>query len=149
MIQPANDVLLEKVYSVKGGNFLKAGEVSSKIKKVLKEIGIPDEKIRRLSIASFEAEMNVVCYAKIGIMLLSINHHKIKLTVEDVGNGIEDIALAMQEGYSTATEEIREMGFGAGMGLPNIKKNVDDFHIESTAGKGTRLEISITLKNLM
>jgi anti-sigma regulatory factor (Ser/Thr protein kinase) len=148
MIQPANDVLLEKAYSIKGGNFLKAGEVSSKIKKVLKEIGIPNETIRRLSVASFEAEMNVVCYAKIGIMLLSINHHKIKLTIEDVGNGIEDIALAMQEGYSTATEEIREMGFGAGMGLPNIKRNVDIFNIESTVGKGTRLEMIVTIKSL-
>lgn len=148
MIQPANNVLLEKIYSIRGGNFLKAGEVSSKIKKVLKEIGIPDEIVRRLSIASFEAEMNVVCYAKIGIVRLSINHQKINLTVEDVGNGIKDITLAMQEGYSTATEEIREMGFGAGMGLPNIKRNVDIFNLESTVGKGTRLEMIVAIKSL-
>jgi anti-sigma regulatory factor (Ser/Thr protein kinase) len=148
MIQPANNVLLEKIYSIRGGNFLKAGEVSSKIKKLLKEIGLPDEIVRRLSIASFEAEMNVVCYAKIGIVRLSINQQKINLTVEDIGNGIEDIALAMQEGYSTATEAIREMGFGAGMGLPNIKRNVDIFNIESTVGRGTRLEMIVTIKSL-
>ncbi len=96
-----------------------------------------------MAIAAYEAEMNMVMYAKRGVMTLRIEPMKVEISVEDEGPGIEDIELAMQEGYSTASPEIREMGFGAGMGLPNIKKNSDEFSIASTVGKGTQLSIRI------
>jgi anti-sigma regulatory factor (Ser/Thr protein kinase) len=101
-----------------------------------------------MAIASFEAEINVVCYAESGTFNLTITPDTLKVVVEDVGQGIADIELAMKEGYSTATDAIREMGFGAGMGLPNIKKNVDRVAVESRVGKGTRLEMVIEMKDL-
>jgi serine/threonine-protein kinase RsbT len=141
-------ILLEKTYTLQGGDFIRAGEISSSIKKILKEIGIDSQIIRRMAIASFEAEINVVCYAERGTFNLTITPDTLKVVVQDVGRGIADIELAMKEGYSTATEQIREMGFGAGMGLPNIKKNVDRLAIDSLVGKGTRLEMVIDMKNL-
>jgi anti-sigma regulatory factor (Ser/Thr protein kinase) len=141
-------ILLEKTYTLQGGDFIRAGEISSSIKKILKEIGIDSQIIRRMAIASFEAEINVVCYAERGTFNLTITPDTLKVVVQDVGQGIADIELAMKEGYSTATEQIREMGFGAGMGLPNIKKNVDRLAIDSLFGKGTRLEMVIDMKNL-
>jgi serine/threonine-protein kinase RsbT len=143
-----NTILLEKTYTLQGGDFIRAGEISSSIKKILKEIGIDSQIIRRMAIASFEAEINVVCYAERGTFNLTITPDTLKVVVQDVGRGIADIELAMKEGYSTATEQIREMGFGAGMGLPNIKKNVDRLAIDSLVGKGTRLEMVIDMKNL-
>jgi serine/threonine-protein kinase RsbT len=143
-----NTILLEKTYTLQGGDFMRAGEISSSIKKTLKEIGIDSHIIRRMAIASFEAEINVVCYAESGTFNLTITPETLSVVVEDVGQGIADIELAMKEGYSTATEQIREMGFGAGMGLPNIKKNVDRFAIDSTVGQGTRLEMVIAMKDL-
>ena len=143
-----NTILLEKTYALQGGDFMRAGEVSSSIKKTLKEIGIDSQIIRRMAIASFEAEINVVCYAEQGTFNLTITPDTLKVVVQDVGQGIADIELAMKEGYSTATEAIREMGFGAGMGLPNIKKNVDRLAIDSMVGKGTRLEMVIEMKDL-
>lgn len=143
-----NTILLEKTYTLQGGDFIRAGEISSSIKKILKEIGIDSQIIRRMAIASFEAEINVVCYAERGTFNLTITPDTLKVVVQDVGQGIADIELAMKEGYSTATEQIREMGFGAGMGLPNIKKNVDRLAIDSMVGKGTRLEMVIDMKNL-
>ena len=115
------------------------------IKGILKEIGIHPSLIRRAAIASYEAEMNVVLYANKGMMELRITPKDIRVMVEDEGPGIPDIELAMREGYSTASDEIREMGFGAGMGLSNIKKNADDFIIRSLVGKGTTLEIMFRL----
>ena len=141
-------ILLEKTYTLQGGDFIRAGEISSSIKKILKEIGIDSQIIRRMAIASFEAEINVVCYAERGTFNLTITPDTLKVVVQDVGRGIADIELAMKEGYPTATEQIREMGFGAGMGLPNIKKNVDRLVIDSKVGKGTRLEMVIDMKNL-
>jgi len=143
-----NTILLEQTYTLQGGDFMRAGEISSSIKKTLKEIGIDSHIIRRMAIASFEAEINVVCYAERGTFNLTITPDTLKVVVQDVGRGIADIELAMKEGYSTATEQIREMGFGAGMGLPNIKKNVDRLAIDSMVGKGTRLEMVINMKNL-
>jgi len=143
-----NTILLEQTYTLQGGDFMRAGEISSSIKKTLKEIGIDSHIIRRMAIASFEAEINVVCYAERGTFNLTITPDTLKVVVQDVGRGIADIELAMKEGYSTATEQIREMGFGAGMGLPNIKKNVDRLAIDSLVGKGTRLEMVINMKNL-
>ncbi len=124
---------------------MNAGKASSAIKAVLKDIGVPPATIRRLAIAAYEAEMNVVLYARRGTMELRVSPHDVLITVTDEGPGIPDIELAMQEGYSTASDEIRAMGFGAGMGLPNIKKNSDDFRITSEVGRGTRLEIKVRL----
>ena len=138
-----DEPLLEQEFSVEGGDFIHAGEVSSKIKKILNDIGVSPEVIRRTAIATYEAEMNVVCYAKHGKFYLAITPDQISIVIEDEGQGIKDIDLAMKEGFSTASEEIREMGFGAGMGLPNIKKNVDDLNITSVVGDGTRVEMVI------
>ncbi len=130
-------------FTVKGGDFVNAGEVSCKVRNILKEIGINSNIIRRAAIVAYEAEMNVVMYAREGTLSFEVTPDRIKLVMEDKGEGIADIELAMQEGYSTATDEIREMGFGAGMGLPNIKKNSDDFKLSSVVGEGTRLEAII------
>ena len=127
---------------VKGWDFAKAGEASCEIKNLLKEIGIPQDVIRRVAIASYEAEMNIVMYAKRGKMRCVVNPHKVNIIFDDEGPGIEDIDLALQEGFSTATPEMREMGFGAGMGLPNIKRNSDSFQISSVVGKGTHIKLS-------
>jgi serine/threonine-protein kinase RsbT len=132
-------------FDVIGADFLNAGKASTRIKAILREIGIKPPVIRRMAIASYEAEMNVVLYARKGVMELKVTPKDIRLQVEDEGQGIPDVELAMQEGYSTASDEIREMGFGAGMGLPNIKKNADHFFISSVLGTGTTLEITIGL----
>ena len=138
-----DEPLLKQEFKIEGGDFIHAGEVSSKIKRILKDIGISQEVIRRTAIATYEAEMNVVCHARRGIFRLAIAPDRLIIVVEDEGKGIEDIELAMQEGFSTASEEVREMGFGAGMGLPNIKKNMDDLNVTSEVDKGTRVEMSI------
>ncbi len=140
-----SEVLFQQEFTIRGGDFLNAGESSCKIRNTLREIGIDSDIIRRIAIAAYEAEMNVVMYAESGIMSINVYREKILLTIDDKGPGIEDIDLAMQPGYSTATEEMREMGFGAGMGLPNMKKNADRFTIKSKVGEGTRLEIRILL----
>jgi serine/threonine-protein kinase RsbT len=130
-----------RTFDITGGDFSKAGNVSTRIKDILKEIGIESSIIRRAAIASYEAEMNAVMYAHKAAITLILNPKLVELRIDDQGPGIPDIGLAMQEGYSTATQEMREMGFGAGMGLPNIKKNADKFEISSTLGKGTHLDI--------
>jgi len=137
------EFLLEKRFSIEGGDFIHAGEVSSAIKKILKDIGIRSEIVRRASIAAYEAEINVVCYARKGEVTFRVTQQCLQLLFKDEGQGIVDIELAMQEGYSTATEAIREMGFGAGMGLSNIKKNVDRLKIDSEVGIGTCVEMII------
>jgi anti-sigma regulatory factor (Ser/Thr protein kinase) len=137
----------ETVYSqsfeIKGGDFVNAGTVSVKIKRILKDIGVKPEVVYRVSICCYEAEMNVIMYAYHGILDFSITPEEISVELKDEGPGIENIQLAMKEGYSTATDEMREMGFGAGMGLPNIKKNSDEFRIESGVNKGTNLYFKI------
>jgi serine/threonine-protein kinase RsbT len=138
-----DEPLFEKSFNVSGGDFVNAGEVASKVKKILQDLGVSNKVIRRATIAIYEAEMNVVWYARQGTLTLSVTPELLHIKVTDEGNGIEDIGLAMQEGYSTASEEIREMGFGAGMGLPNIKKNSDEFYIASVVGQGTVLDITI------
>lgn len=143
----AHDALLQKEFTINGGDFVNAGEPSCTIRNTLREIGIDSDVVRRMAIAAYEAEMNVVMYARQGSMRLSVCRDEILLTVEDQGPGIADIQMAMQPGYSTATQEMREMGFGAGMGLPNIKKNADVFNLSSQIGQGTRLEIMIRLNS--
>ncbi len=137
------EIIFREDFPIEGGNFIKAGEASCKIRQILKQIGIDSGIIRRIGISAYEAEMNVVMYARRGWLRLSVTPQTVTLIVEDEGQGIPDIEQAMQPGFSTATPEMREMGFGAGMGLPNIKKNSDDFKITSTVGQGTRLEIKI------
>lgn len=137
--------VFKQTFKIQGGNIYNAGKASTEIKTILKQLGINTSVIRRVAIASYEAEMNVVMYARAAIMTLEVTPFSIKITVDDEGPGIPDIEMAMQEGYSTATPEMREMGFGAGMGLPNIKKNADILKIESNAGKGTKLFIEINI----
>lgn len=138
-----DEVLFFQEFSIMGKDFSNAGSVSTEIKSILKEIGFDPVIIRRAAIASYEAEMNVVMYADRAVVRLSATPNEIRIEFEDAGQGIADINLAMQEGYSTATSEMREMGFGAGMGLPNIKRNADEFEIDSDVGRGTRLGIII------
>jgi anti-sigma regulatory factor (Ser/Thr protein kinase) len=136
------DASFQQDFLIKGGDFAGAGKVSCEIKNLLKELGLSSQIVRRVAIAAYEAEMNVIMYAWEGRFDLLITPQKIRIIVEDQGPGIENIDLAMREGYSTATEEMRELGFGAGMGLPNIKKNSDRFLITSEPDRGTRLEMT-------
>jgi len=130
-------------FPVKGGDFAKAGAVACLIKELLKDMGLDPKTVRRAAIAAYEAEMNVIMYAWEARVDLAVSPQEVRITVDDRGPGIADIELAMTEGYSTATTEMRELGFGAGMGLPNIKRNSDDLRVDSQTGRGTRLEIII------
>ena len=137
------DRTLRQEFEVKGGDFAHAGAVSCRIKNLLKELGLQAPVVRRVAIATYEAEMNVIMYAGQGRVDLAVTPEEVRIVVADQGPGIPDIDLAMREGYSTATAEMRALGFGAGMGLPNIKKNADSLDISSDVGRGTRLEIII------
>jgi len=139
--------LLRESYEIQGRNFDKAGEVSGEIKMLLRELGIDAACLRRLVIVAFEAEMNVVMYARRGTMTLILSEKDLCLEVSDEGPGIPDVEMALQEGYSTASDEMREMGFGFGMGLPNMKKNSDEFRIETEVGKGTSVFSRIWLNS--
>ncbi len=137
----------EGVFFLTGKDFTNAGAASSSLKGVLEKRGVPQDIIRRTAIAAFEAEMNVIIYAVAGMMKYRISNTEISVTIQDMGQGIPNIDLAMTEGYSTAPDYIREMGFGSGMGLPNIKKSTDHFVINSMVGEGTTLEFTIRLAN--
>lgn len=128
-------------FEVEGGNFTKAGYASSQVKKMLKQLNIDQQLIKKVVVALYEAEVNIVAHAFEGNIEISIDHEKILMVLTDRGPGIENIELAMQEGYSTASQKVREMGFGAGMGLANIKKNTDEMVIETEVGKGTTLKL--------
>ncbi|WP_058485119.1 ATP-binding protein [Defluviitalea phaphyphila] len=130
-------------FEVDGDEFILAGEASSQVKKILKQLGVSSEIIRRIAIAMYEAEINMVIHANGGKIEVEITPKKVYIVLKDTGPGIPDIDLAMQEGYSTASEEVRELGFGAGMGLPNMKKYSDDLKITSEVGKGTTVEITV------
>ncbi len=132
-------------FDIEGGNFSKAGTASSEIKKVLKQLNIDYALIKRVVVAAYEAEVNVVAHADKGKILFDVDTTYVKIRVEDEGPGIPDIEKAMQEGFSTASAKVREMGFGAGMGLPNIKKNADKLTVTSEIRKGTQLEILFNL----
>ncbi|WP_297098998.1 ATP-binding protein [uncultured Draconibacterium sp.] len=126
-------------FDIASGDFSKAGRASSRIKKMLKQLQVDPKVIKRIVVAIYEAEVNVVAHSVGGKMLAEIDGTGITVVVQDNGPGIEDIEKAMQEGYSTATKAVRNMGFGAGMGLPNINRNTDEFTIESEVGEGTVL----------
>ncbi|MCL6638134.1 MAG: ATP-binding protein [Firmicutes bacterium] len=133
-------------FNVTGMDFTTAGEAAAKIKTTLQQIGIAPGIIRRTVVVAYEAELNIVIHAYKGTLKSFIAPDSIEMVAEDEGPGILDIALAMQEGYSTAPEHIRQMGFGAGMGLPNIQKCADELDIRSEVGKGTRLKAVIYYK---
>jgi serine/threonine-protein kinase RsbT len=137
--------LLRKTYQIRGRDFDKAGETATEIKQILKELDIDAGLIHRTVIIAFEAEMNVVMYASEGVVTFVLTDEEIRLEIADKGPGIEDLEMALTEGYSTATDEMREMGFGFGMGLPNIRKNSDDFRIASEVGTGTTVSTMIRL----
>ena len=134
-------------YHIDGGDFVNAGNASSAVKRVLKQLDIPAKMIKRVVIALYETEVNVVAHASKGEIEVVIEAEKITITVQDSGPGIPDIDKAMKEGYTTASKEVREMGFGAGMGLPNIKRNSDALHIESSPGEGTLVRITNELRD--
>ncbi|VBB45811.1 Signal Transduction Protein With CBS Domains [uncultured Paludibacter sp.] len=130
-------------FDIQGGDFSAAGKASSEVKKILKELNISPIIIRRVAVALYEAEVNVVAHAYQGKMTADIDSNRIKVQIKDEGPGISNISKAMEEGFSTASDEVRQMGFGAGMGLPNIKRNADKMELTSTLGVGTTLEIMV------
>lgn len=138
-----NANVLRYHFDVDGNDFSSAGIASVKVKKILRDIGFESDVIRRVSIAMYEAEINMVIHAGGGTADVEVSDDKIVLVLSDNGPGIADINLAMSEGYSTAPDNIRALGFGAGMGLPNIKRYSDDLKIESELGKGTTLTITV------
>lgn len=132
---------MDFTYNIDGGDFTHAGQASSHLKRILKSLNLDSNLIRRTVVALYEAEVNVVAHAWSGVILVDIQPEKISILVRDTGPGIIDVDLAMQKGYSTASAAVREMGFGAGMGLPNIKDNTDFMDIRSIPGKGIELHI--------
>lgn len=130
-------------YSIVEGDFVNAGAASSAVKKTLKQLNLSPVVIKRVVVALYEAEVNAIAHAYGGTIYVDIDSEKIFMKVEDRGPGIPDLELAMQEGYSTARPEVRDMGFGAGMGLPNIKKNVDKLVVNTKVGEGTTVEMEV------
>ena len=130
-------------FDIDGDNFTSAGEASVKIKKLLREMGFSPDTIRRVSVAMYEGEINMVIHANGGSADVDVYNDKIEIILADRGPGIPNIELAMQEGYSTAPDNIRSLGFGAGMGLPNMKRYTDDMRIESALGVGTTIYMTV------
>ena len=130
-------MIIKETYPVAANDMSVAGDVSANIKRQMKRLGVPSTIMRRVSVCTYEAEINLVIHSDGGEIDFEISEDQIRVHVRDVGPGIPDIDKAMTEGYSTASSEVRNMGFGAGMGLPNMKRNSDDFSISSEVGKGT------------
>jgi serine/threonine-protein kinase RsbT len=133
-------------YLIEGGDFVRAGHASSDVKKILNQLNIDPVIVRRIAVAMYEGEVNVVAHAYRGVIKVKINPERIIVTIRDEGPGIADIDRAMQEGYSTASDKVREMGFGAGMGLSNMKRNSDQLLINSEINKGTVVEMTTFMK---
>ncbi len=133
--------ILKESFNIKGNDFIHAGEAAIRVKNLLKSLNISPDVIRRIAICGYEGEMNVVMHGEGGVLDFEIDDEKVVLDISDKGPGIEDIDLAMQKGFSTASDEDREMGFGAGMGLPNMEKNADRIIVESGNEKGTRVRM--------
>lgn len=130
-------------FDVVGNNFATAGSASNEVKNILKKLGIGPEAIRKVAVAMYEGEINMVIHAGGGRAVVDIYSDKIKIVLRDTGGGIPDIEMAMKAGYTTAPESIRNLGFGAGMGLPNMKRFSDEFNIESEVGEGTTITIVV------
>lgn len=130
-------------YEVPGDDFTRAGEASADLKAKLKKLGMPSDAVRRTAIALYEGEINLAIHAGGGHITVDVAPDTVDMVLEDKGPGIKNIELAMSEGYSTAPDEVRSLGFGAGMGLPNMKKYSDDFAIQSTVGVGTRVDMRV------
>jgi anti-sigma regulatory factor (Ser/Thr protein kinase) len=137
--------ILKFEYTVDGKDFTRAGEASSALKRDLKKIGVNPDVVRRIAIAMYEGEINMVIHADGGIITVLIYEDKIEMILKDQGPGIKDIELAMKEGYSTALENIRSLGFGAGMGLPNMKKYTDEMKIDTILDVGTTIYMTVYL----
>ena len=137
---------LKKEFLIKSRDFIRAGEASIAVQTLLKSMQFDPNLIRRIAICGYEGEMNAVMHGGEATMTVEIDPEKIILEIIDTGDGIENIELAMTPGFSTASDEVREMGFGAGMGLPNMKKNSDDIHVESEKGNGTKVRMIFFLE---
>ena len=137
---------LKWTYEVDGSDFTRAGDASSNVKKKLRALGVPSDVIRKVSIALYEGEINMVIHANGGVIDVEMSPDRITMVLKDTGKGIPDIDKAMQAGYSTAADEVRSLGFGAGMGLPNMKKNTDEMRIESTFGVGTTVYMTVYIQ---
>ena len=133
-------------FQVEKGNFVTAGEASATMKRTLKRLGVSAGVLRRLAVATYEVELNLIIHSMGGTLSLLADDQYIYVVSQDVGPGIADIEMAMTEGYSTAPADVRNLGFGAGMGLPNMKRNADDFSIESTPGVGTTIRMAFKLE---
>jgi anti-sigma regulatory factor (Ser/Thr protein kinase) len=133
-------------FTIEGGDFTRAGHASSEVKKILKQLDVDPVLIKRIVVAMYEAEVNIVAHAYRGEIDVAIDIDKVVVRLSDEGPGIADIGKAMKAGFSTASQKVREMGFGAGMGLPNIKKNSDILDIKTEMNKGTLVEITTFLK---
>ncbi|WP_312643945.1 anti-sigma regulatory factor [Hydrogenoanaerobacterium sp.] len=134
-------------YTVPGDDFTRAGEASSSIKKALKQIGLAPDIIRKVAIAVYEGEINMVIHAHGGEITVDISSDEIRMILTDTGPGIPDVDLAMREGWSTAPDDVRSLGFGAGMGLPNMKNYTDEMIVESTVGVGTTVKMRVFIKS--
>ena len=133
-------------FVVDGEDFTSAGQASVQVKKNLRKLGIPPEVIRKISIAMYEGEINMVIHAGGGEAFVEVNPDRVEILLVDNGPGIADVEKAMQEGWSTAPDNVRSLGFGAGMGLPNIKKYTDEMIIETEVGKGTTIKLKVFVK---
>ncbi|MBE5777652.1 MAG: anti-sigma regulatory factor [Clostridiales bacterium] len=137
--------MIKETFPVEAGNMTAAGDVSARIKRQMKQVGIPASVVRRVSVGTYEAEINLVIHSLGGHIDFEINEEQVVIRVVDRGPGIPDLKKAMTEGWSTASNEVRNMGFGAGMGLPNMKRNADEFSIESTVGVGTDITMAFNI----
>ena len=134
-------IIMHFEYQVEGGDFTNAGTTSSVVKKMMKQLGVEPSIVKRTVVALYEAEVNIVAHAYRGTISVDLEENMVSIKLEDEGPGIPDIERAMEKGYSTASPEVREMGFGAGMGLPNMQSNSDKLVVNSVVGKGTTVEI--------
>ncbi len=139
------EALIHASYPVASADYVSAGRASADIKKRLKQLGVGGDVLRRVAVASYEVELNLVIHSMGGHLDLDVYPDQVVLVSADIGPGIPDLSLAMREGWSTANEEARSLGFGAGMGLPNMKRNADDFNIQSEVGKGTTITMGFKL----
>jgi anti-sigma regulatory factor (Ser/Thr protein kinase) len=139
--------MIKLKYDIEGGNFTRAGYASSQVKRTLQQLNVDQKLVKKVVVALYEAEVNIVAHANRGVIEIGISPDEVRMILTDEGPGIPDVEQAMQEGFSTASQKVREMGFGAGMGLPNIKKNVDVLDIATILGKGTTLTMVKFLKN--